>query len=147
MRIVESSVVVYRKPDVVLRAFTDPLHLKNWWGVERSLIELKKGGLYSLVWQKSDNALEYISTGIVAEYLPACQLKIENMIYVNPQRPIFGPMTLMVLTTPEKVGTTLTVVQSGYQYGPDWDWYHQIVKESWPLVILKIKAYLEDLKG
>lgn len=100
-----------------------------------------------MVWQKSHNSLEYISTGIVAEYLPDCQLKIENMVYVNPQRPIFGPMTLMVLTTPEKVGTTLTVVQSGYQYGPDWDWYYNIVKETWPLVILKIKTYVENLKG
>jgi uncharacterized protein YndB with AHSA1/START domain len=146
LRNVESSVVVDRQPDVVLSAFTDPLHLKNWWGVDRSLIDLKKGGIYSLVWQKSDNALEYISTGIVAEYLPGCQLKIENMVYINPQRPIFGPMTLMVLTTPEKVGTTLTIVQSGYQFGPDWNWYYNIVKETWPMVILKIKQYVETLK-
>jgi hypothetical protein len=52
-------------------------------------------------------------------------------------------MELMILTTPEDVGTTLTVVQSGYQHGADWDWYYNVVKNSWPEVLLKIRDYLE----
>jgi hypothetical protein len=68
------------------------------------------------------------------------------MVYFNPQRPIFGPMELMILTTPERVGTTLTVVQSGYQKGDDWDWYYNVVKDAWPSVTAKIKNYLESLR-
>lgn len=142
MRFIESSIAINKTPGIVLSAFTDPHHLRNWWGVDRSLIELKKGGLYSLVWQRN-NAMDFISTGIIAEYLPECQLKIEQMVYFNPHRPVFGPMELMVLTTPEDVGTTLTVVQSGYQQGADWDWYYNVVKNSWPEVLQKIRDYLE----
>ena len=145
MRFVESSVAIAKSPAVVLSAFTSPNHLKSWWDVDRTLIELKKGGLYSLIWQPN-NTIDFVCTGIIAEYIPACQLKIENMVYLNPQRPVFGPMELMVLATPEKVGTTLTVVQSGYQNGPDWEWYHNAVKETWPAVNVKIKDYLEKLK-
>jgi len=143
MRTVKSTIVINKNPDVVLKAFTDPVHLKNWWGVERSLIELKKGGLYSLVWQIGDQGMGYVSTGIVGEYIPACQLKVESMVYFNPQRPIFGPMELLVLATPENKSTTLTIVQSGYREGPDWDWYYNAVKDAWPLVAGKIKEYLE----
>ena len=146
MRFVESSVFIDRPPEMVLSAFTNPEYLRDWWGVERSLIDLKKGGLYSLVWGITDGAMGFVTTGIVTDYLPCCQLKIENMVYFNPQRPIFGPMELMILTTPERVGTTLTVVQSGYQAGSDWDWYYNVVKEAWPVVTTKIKHYLESLK-
>jgi uncharacterized protein YndB with AHSA1/START domain len=145
MRTVKASIVIHKHPDIVLKAFTDPFHLKNWWGVERSLVELKKGGLYSLVWQIGDQGMGYVSTGIVGEYIPACQLKVETMVYFNPQRPIFGPMELLVLATPEHGSTTLTIVQSGYQNGPDWDWYYAAVKDAWPSALQKIKGYLEKI--
>ena len=145
MRTVKASIVIHKHPDLVLKAFTDQFHLKNWWGVERSLVELKKGGLYSLVWQVGDQGMGFVSTGIVGEYIPACQLKVETMVYFNPQRPIFGPMELLVLATPEHGSTTLTVVQSGYQTGPDWDWYYNAVKDAWPSTIVKIKEYLEKI--
>lgn len=146
MRFVQSSVVIAKPPALVLTAFTDINHLKNWWGVERSFIELKRGGLYSLVWKVSGDSLGYVTTGIVSEHLPGCQLKIENLVYFNPQRPVLGPMELMVLTTPEGIGTTLTVVQSGYKDGPDWEWYYNAVKEAWPTMVLKIKDYLEKME-
>ena len=145
MRFVESSVAIAKPPAVVLSAFTDDRHLKNWWAVEKSFIDLKRGGLYSLAWNVSGDAIGFVTTGIVAEFLPGCQLKIENVAYFSPQHPILGPMEIMVLTTPEGIGTTLTVVQSGYQNGPDWDWYYHAVKEAWPVVVLKIKDYLEKI--
>jgi uncharacterized protein YndB with AHSA1/START domain len=146
MRFIESSVVIAKPAELVLNAFTDINHLKNWWGVERSFIELKRGGLYSLVWKITGDAMGFVTTGIVSEYLPACQLKIESLVYFNPQRPILGPRELIVLTTPEEIGTTLTIVQSGYKSGPDWDWYYNVVKEAWPTVALKIKDYLEKVE-
>ena len=87
----------------------------------------------------------FVTTGIVAEYLPGCQLKIESMVYFNPQRPVLGPMELTVLATPERVGTTLTIIQSGYKDGTDWDWYYNVVKEAWPVVASNIKDYLEKI--
>lgn len=145
MRKVEASITINLPADDVLNVFTRQEHLRSWWGVTRSLIELKKGGLYSLIWQQNEQCLEYLSTGIIAEYLPGCQLRIEKFLYVNPERQLMGPMELLILTTPEDHNTTeLTVVQSGYQTGGDWDWLYDAVKKAWPEVLVNIKSYLED---
>ena len=145
MRNVEASIVVHKPPDVVLSAFTDSQHLQNWWMVERSHIDLRKGGLYSLVWQISEKGMGYISTGIIGEYIPGCQLRIEQLAYFNPTYPVLGPMELHVFTTPENGSTTLTVIQSGYKSGSGWDSYYQAVREAWPVVLIRIKDYLENL--
>lgn len=146
MKLVEASIDLDFTPQEVLDLFIKPEHLKAWWGVDRSLIDLRHGGLYSLVWQNKEKCIEYVSSGIIDEYLPACQLKIKNLVYINPQRPILGPMQLLVMTTP--VGnhsTQLTVVQSGYQEGSDWDWLYKAVLQAWPEVLLQIKKYLQTL--
>ncbi len=146
MRIVEASIDLDLAPQDILDVFIKQEHLKAWWGVDRSLIELKPGGLYSLVWQKKDNCVEYVSTGIIAEYLPGCQLKVKNLVYINPQRPILGSMELLVMTTPNENHTTqLTVVQSGYLNSPDWDWLYNAVQKAWPEVLQQIKKYLQTI--
>lgn len=146
MKNVEASIVINLPAHDVLNAFIEQQHLHSWWGVSRSLIELRKGGLYSLVWQQNEQCLDYLSTGVIAEYLPACQLRIEKFLYVNPQRQLMGPMELLILTTPEDNNSTeLTVVQSGYQSGGDWDWLYDAVKKAWPEVLVNIKSYLEGL--
>jgi uncharacterized protein YndB with AHSA1/START domain len=143
MRSVASTVFINLPPANVLNAFTSQDQLRRWWGVERSLIELKKGGLYSLVWQVTEQGMGYITTGIIREYIPACQLCIEDMVYLNPARAVLGPLKLAILTTPEKYMTSLTVVQSGYQSGKDWDWYYESVKNAWPAVLNQLKNHLE----
>jgi hypothetical protein len=144
MRSVEISIDLNFSPQEVLEAFVVQEHLNAWWGVNRSLIELKRGGLYSLVWQDTELCVDYVSSGIIAEYLPACQLKVDKMIYVNPKRAILGPMELLVLATPEGNDLTrLTVIQSGYQTGADWDWLYEAVQKAWPEVLKKLKTYLE----
>lgn len=129
----------------MLAAFTEQQHLHSWWHVSKSLIELRKGGLYTLAWQADDTALSSVSGGTVGEYLPACQLRIDNLVYINPERSILGPMQLLIMTTPEKGKTVLNIIQSGYQHGPDWDWYYEAVKAAWPVVVVQIRDYLEKL--
>ena len=145
MRKTEASVDISLSREDVLDVFIKQEHLRKWWGVRRSLIELKKGGLYSLVWQSNDQYVDYVSAGVIAEYLPACQLKIDKMFYVNPQRSVLGPMELLILATPEDNNITrLTVIQSGYKHGADWDWLYEAVRKAWPEMLGKIKSYLED---
>jgi len=146
MRIVEASIDLDLAPQEVLDVFIKQEHLKAWWGVDRSLIELKRGGLYSLVWQNRESCVDYVSTGIIEEYLPACQLKVRDLVYINPLRSILGPMELLVMTTPNDDHTTqLTVIQSGYQYGEDWDWLYEVVLKAWPDVLVQVKKYLQTI--
>jgi len=145
MRNVKASITIDRSPALVMSLFTEVEHLRKWWNVERALIDLRRGGLYTLVWGISTTGMNYVSTGMIGEYLSDCQLRIDNWVYLNPGRQILGPMELLILATPENGKTTLTVVQAGYQSGDDWDWYYNAVHEAWPALIMKIKDYAEKL--
>lgn len=129
----------------MMSLFTEFTHLRNWWKVERALIDLRNGGLYTLVWGISPHGMNYVSTGIIGEYQRDCQLRIDQWLYLNPQRSVLGPMQLLMTTTPESGRTTLTIVQSGYQQGEDWDWYYDAVKNAWPQLITVIRDYAERL--
>lgn len=143
---VEASVIISMPPQEVLEAFTKQEHLAAWWGVGKSLIDLRNGGPYTLVWQTGEGCIDYVSMGVIAEYLPACQLKIEKLVYINPSRPVLGPMELLILTTPLEDNTTeLTVIQAGYQEGPDWDWLYDAVDKAWPEVLKQIRTYLHSI--
>lgn len=143
MRSVEASVDLQIPPQDILDAFIEPQHLKAWWGVDRSLIDPQKGGLYTLVWSNGSGAIQYVTTGVITEYLPACQLMIGNLVYISPGKAALGPMQLGIFTTPqEDLATRLTVVQSGYQSGPEWDRYYNAVREKWPEVLNAFSAYM-----
>lgn len=143
MRNVEVSIIIDRPPSLVMSLFTELRHLRNWWNVDRALIDLRNGGVYTLVWGISGEAMNYVSTGIIGEYMSDYQLRINQWLYLNPQRQILGPMELSIIATPENGKTSLTIVQSGYQQGGDWDWYYDAVTIAWPQLITVIKDYAE----
>jgi uncharacterized protein YndB with AHSA1/START domain len=143
MRKVEVSSIIQTTPDRIISAFTEPEMLREWWAVERTLIDNKKGGLYTLAWNISDKGFGFISTGIIEEYNPANTLVIENFVYLNPDKPFFGPMKLTVKAEPKGNGSVLYLCQDGYQSGAHWDWYYDVVKQAWPAVVLTLKEYLE----
>lgn len=131
-------------PYKIIKAFTDPVMLKAWWGVERTLVELEVGGVYMLVWQISEHGFKYVSTGIVERYQPEKELLIKNCCYFNSDRPILGPMIIHIWIETIGPNNRLFVSQSGYQSGNDWDWYYHAVKEAWPIALKNLKAYLES---
>ena len=143
MRSVEVNIDIKVKPEKIIRAFTDPEMLLGWWGVERSLIELRQGGAYTLAWKITEDGFGFVSSGTIKEYQPARILEIENMVYLNPERSILGLMSL-VIKAQEKDGITeLFVRQGGYKEGQDWDWYYLAVKDAWPSAVKILKDYLE----
>lgn len=127
----------------VIQAFLDPTALKEWWGVERALIEPMVGGLFILAWQVAEQGLGYVTTGIISAYEPEKQLIVKNLAYLNPARSILGPMNLIVRVTTKGGGADLYLCQDGYQSGGDWDWYFEAVHIAWPIVIESLKQYLE----
>ncbi len=67
---VEISLQINTSPDLVIKAFTDPKMLNEWWGVQRSLIIPEKGGIYCLAWNISDTGFGFISYGTINRYHP-----------------------------------------------------------------------------
>jgi len=81
MRKVEATINIGCSSATVFSAFIEPLQLKNWWSVERCLIEAKQGGIYSLTWNINNQGFQYISTGVITVYQPAEELLIDHFVY------------------------------------------------------------------
>ncbi|MCH8233259.1 MAG: SRPBCC domain-containing protein [Bacteroidetes bacterium] len=130
-------------PETVLNAFMDFDMLNGWWGVEKALVEKREGGVYALVWDISESGFRYVATGIIKSYKADAILEIENYTYLNLNMPIMGPMGLIIEAIVKNNQTELTITQTGYQSGGDWDWYYDAVKQAWPDVLASLKEYLE----
>ena len=140
---VEVNIQISTTPENVIKAFTDPAMLKDWWGVEKILIQKKDGGLYTIAWNVGEGGIGFVSSGVINKYDPNSELEIINMVYLNPQKPFLGPMSLTVRANESNGLTNVYLCQDGYQEGDDWDWYYQAVKEAWPKVMQEFKKYLE----
>jgi uncharacterized protein YndB with AHSA1/START domain len=144
MRQVESSIEINANSAAVIDAFLEAKHLEGWWGVQRSLVEKKLNGVWTLAWAISDAGIKYTSTGIISAYEPSTHLAISNLVYLNPEKQILGPMHLELFADPVQPDRTqLKLIQSGYQFGEDWDWYYEAVVNAWPYALGLLKGYLE----
>lgn len=144
MRKVEVNLLINATPEKIIDAFVNAERLKEWWHVEQSLIEPKIGGLYTLVWQISDQGFGYVSSGQIVSYDPLSELVIDNFVYLNPTKDLLGPMSLTVRVKPIESGTELYLCQDGYQSEGDWDWYYEAVKQAWPDLLNSFKSYIES---
>lgn len=145
MRKVENTISINVKPEKIFTAFLDPKMLRDWWGVEKTLIEAKEGGNYALAWSVSENGFGYVTTGRIETFEQNRALKINNFLYFNPKMEIIGPTCLSITVTDQNEIPSLTVCQSGYLDGGHWDWYYNAVHEAWPAVLRHLKTYLEKI--
>ncbi len=145
MRKVENSITINVKPSKVFASFLDARMLRDWWGVERTLIEPKKEGSYALAWGITETGFTYVTTGVICKYEEFKLIEINNFLYFNPRTNILGPTVLRIEIDAVDEVSLLTVCQSGYLDGEDWDWYHDAVEDSWPGVLISLKNYLEKI--
>lgn len=145
MRTISCTIEISTLQDKIIRAFTDAQMLKRWWSVDKCLIELKRGGIYTLAWGISETGIKYVSTGIIKKYEPAKILHIGDYMYLSAERPFLGPLNLIVEASTIANGSMLKLTQGPYpeRKGEHWDWYYEVVKEAWPKVLLTLKQYLE----
>ncbi len=143
MKKVEVTIEINTTGEKVISAFTDRQMLHDWWQVDRTLIEKKVNGLYTLAWNIGANGFGFVSSGIIKEYVSGSLLVIDKFVYLNPGKSFLGPMTLTIKVTSKKNSVELYLCQDGYQEGSDWDWYYQAVQTAWPIVLKELKNYLE----
>ena len=67
--------------------------------------------------------MKYISTDTNKTFEPRGLLEIENFLYVNPEKPIFGPMSVKIHARLNGKQTSVYLCQDGFQEGVDWDWH------------------------
>lgn len=144
MRAVTATCNIEAPSTRVLEQFVDVEAMRRWWSVDRGLVEPRAGGLWALAWEVSPQGFRYVTTGTIDVYEPGRRLEIVDLVYFNPKRSVLGPMQLFVMVQPSEEGTRITVRQDGYQYGEDWDWYHEAATEAWLATLELLKQYLED---
>ncbi|MCF8238349.1 MAG: SRPBCC domain-containing protein [Saprospiraceae bacterium] len=144
MNKVKVHIQIHTPPEQVINAFTEPEMLNAWWGVEKCLIQKQLGGIYTLAWQLSEQGMGYVTTGIISGYEPTRKLVIRDLVYLNPTKPVFGPMCLSIHAREREGLTDVHLCQDGYQKGDDWNWYYKAVQEAWPSVLQRLKSWLEQ---
>lgn len=146
MRTVNCDIEIKTSPEKIISAFTDTQMLKGWWGVEKCLIELKPGGIYTLAWAITEQGIKYISSGIVKEYDPSGLLHIEKYIYLNPEKSFLGPQELKITAVANNNVSRLNLTQEPYpeNVNSDWEWFYDAVVNAWPQVLMVLKKFLEE---
>jgi uncharacterized protein YndB with AHSA1/START domain len=106
--------------EVVFRIWTDPEHLKKWWGPKdvtctHAEVDLRVGGAYRIANQFPDGGVTWIQ-GVFQVIDPPHRL--QYTWHLGESKPSSETETevVTVLFTPEPTGTTLTIT---HQNAPD----------------------------
>lgn len=143
-RTVETTIHIHASPERVVRAFIEPADLEGWWAVTRSLVEARPGGTWSVAWDDyGEERTHHVWTGVIQEVEPR-RLSIGHLVMIEPDRPIFAPLYLDIVASPEDGGTRLTVSHRGYRSGEQWDWMHDTVVAGWQHVLGEMQEWFEE---
>jgi len=143
LRFIQSEIRIRATVKEILDALLELKHLKEWWGIDDGLIEKKDGGLYTVTWLKSKDGIKFISTGRIKLYDKTSHLHLEDMVYINSERPLLGPFTIQYNVVEHKSYSILKVKQGGFEKGPKHEWYYSATQEGWPQALVMLKNYLE----
>lgn len=110
----------FRAPrDLVFRAWTEPEHLANWWGVDGAtnhnvVVDARKGGSFSLVMRSEAEGWESPMKGVFREVVPPELIVFANHADVMDEQwaagvEMFGRMVTTVTFEEQDGGTLLTM--------------------------------------
>ena len=128
-------------PERVIEAFLRDDDLTSSWKVSRCLVVPVAGGVWSVAWDGyGEGGTNHSWYGVIRQ-LDTRRLLIAPLVQNEPDRPLFGPLSLEIVATPIANGTNLTVRHSGYQRGEHW--LHDAVVQGWAGVLANMKAWFQ----
>ncbi|MGE5106871.1 MAG: SRPBCC family protein [Sphingobacteriales bacterium] len=144
MRSVQAQIEIKASPLRIIQAFLDAEDLRRWWGVARSLVQQKPGGLWVMAWEVTTSGMKYVTSGVIETIHADGYLKITHLVYLHPQKHILGPMEMEITVQAiSEKSSIIRVEQSGYLHGGDWDWYYESSNEGFAYTLNLLKEYLE----
>lgn len=142
---VSAEIRIKSKVSTIINAFVDPSILKEWWATASVYIEQKDGGLYTLSWLKSDAGIKFILTGRINLLNKRSHLYLEDVLYINAERPILGPTKIKIEVNEKSSYSIVKISHTGFGKTDEWDWYYNLMLDSWPQVLVFLKQYLEKV--
>jgi uncharacterized protein YndB with AHSA1/START domain len=119
-------------PQAAYDAWADPARLAQWF-VDRASGEVHAGGAMTWVWEAFGMEVRYD----VVEVQPGRRLVLRAPPHVAP------PGVIEITIRREQGETVLTIVNSGFLDGPEWDELVEGVRSGWTLALAVLKEYLE----
>ena len=144
-----SSLVIIAPPAKVIEAFFDPRALAIWWQAKRSLCVPRALGSYAVEWETTewnDDILGRLGGalhGTVMEYKPGREFFLADAYWLPPDGDPIGPMALEATCSKHPWGAQLHVRQSGYEEGPRWRRYYEVIAPGWTRALDDLKELLE----
>ncbi len=143
-RSVDTKVAISASPEKVMQAFLVDEDLKAWWKVSRSLIEPKRGGVWSITWDDwGPEKTQHAWIGVIEKISPN-RLVVGHLVMIEPDMPLLGPMQLDITVNPARGGTLLHLSHRGYGYGGHWDSMYDMVVQGWDYVLGDMEAWFEQ---
>jgi uncharacterized protein YndB with AHSA1/START domain len=144
------SLVIRAPVERIVRAFFDPDALSAWWGVGRSVTTPRMLGPYAIQWPPTDfrdemlGRLGGVFRGTVMQFEPGAGFFVADAFWLPPDGEPIGPMALEVSVRPEGAGAArVRVTQNGYEEGPRWRRYYEVIGFGWERALVSLKNLLE----
>jgi hypothetical protein len=145
----EHSVQVAAPPGRVLASFFDPAALAAWLQVKRSVTVPRPLGIYALEWEPTAQRdyllgpLGGVFYGLVTEFAGEKEFFVADAYWLPPEGEPIGPMGLEVRCVWKSGRTHVTLRQSGFDDGPRWSRYFDLVGPGWLRSLEALRDYLE----
>ncbi|MBI3493801.1 MAG: SRPBCC domain-containing protein [Acidobacteria bacterium] len=144
------TTIIAAPPGRVLKAFFDADALHAWWQVAHSVTTPRTLGPYSVEWPPTDfrdevlGRLGGVLRGTVMEFNPSQGFLVADLFWLPPDGDPIGPMALAISVRAEPSGATrIRVTQSGYEEGPRWRRYYEVITYGWERALASMKNLLE----
>ena len=140
-------------PRAVIDAFFDPQALAQWRGAERSVTTPRPLGPYAVAWASDGRddvlgRLGGVMGGRLVHFEATRGFLLADLYWLPPLGNPIGPMALEVTCrlgmTPDGVPCTkLRVLQNGFEEGPRWRRYYEIIGPEWERALEALKRLVE----
>lgn len=150
---VELTVDMRAAPRVVVDAFFDSESLAVWWGAVRSVTTPRALGPYAIEWLSEERdellgRLGGVLRGTVMQFDPTRGFLVADVYWLPPLGPPVGPMALEIscrlsVTPDGPPCTRVRVAQTGFEEGPRWRRYYEVIGPGWARALDALKVLVE----
>jgi uncharacterized protein YndB with AHSA1/START domain len=134
-----------------MAAFIDPHALAVWWLASRSVVAARPMGVYAIEWEPTVERDEVLGRlggifhGTVMAYSPGREFFVADAWWLPPDGEPLGPMALEVRCAMDGPACRLSVRQSGFEEGPRWRSYYNVISQGWVSSLTALKHYVETM--
>jgi uncharacterized protein YndB with AHSA1/START domain len=145
----EYSLLISGAPTRVISAFFEARALASWWQTKRSVTSPRPMGVFAVEWEPSAENDEVLGRlggvfhGTVMEYIAGREFFVAEAWWMPPDGEPLGPMALEVSCAMDGLACRLRVRQSGFEDGPRWHSYYDVMSRSWVSSLSALKDYVE----